>query len=71
MSDPSWCHSLGRHIKHGAGRTSTRLDDVEDSVRDKKLIALVVLLIALSLGHDADHIARGDIHWQLLPYLFC
>jgi hypothetical protein len=28
---------------------------------------LVVLLIALSLGHDADHIARGDIRWQLLP----
>ena len=37
---------------------------------DKKLIALVVLLIALSLGHDADHIARGDIHWQLLPIVF-
>ena len=28
-------------------------------MRDKKLIALVVLLIALSLGHDFDHIARG------------
>jgi hypothetical protein len=36
-------------------------------VRDKKLIALVVLLIALSLGHDVDHIARGDIRWQLSP----
>jgi hypothetical protein len=24
-------------------------------VRDKKLVALVVLLIALSLGHDAAH----------------
>jgi hypothetical protein len=43
------------------------VDVEEDNVRDKKLVALVVLLIALSLGHDADHIARGDIHWQLLP----
>jgi hypothetical protein len=34
---------------------------------DKKLTALVVLLIVLSLGHDFDHIARGDIRWQLLP----
>ena len=34
---------------------------------DKKIIALVVLLIVLSLGHDFDHIARGDIRWQLLP----
>ena len=39
-------------------------------MRDKKLIALVVLLIALSLGHDFDHIARGDIRWQLLPIVF-
>ena len=39
-------------------------------MRDKQLIALVVLLIALSLGHDFDHIARGDIHWQLLPIVF-
>jgi hypothetical protein len=38
-------------------------------VRDKKLIILVALLIVLSLGHDADHIARGDIHGQLLPII--
>jgi hypothetical protein len=37
---------------------------------DKKLLALVVLLIALSLGHDFDHIARDDIRWQLLPIVF-
>jgi fluoride ion exporter CrcB/FEX len=36
-------------------------------VCDKKLIILVVLLIALSLGHDFDHIARGDIRWQPGP----
>ncbi|MDQ6868642.1 MAG: hypothetical protein M3178_09630 [Pseudomonadota bacterium] len=36
-------------------------------MRDKKLISLVVLLIALTLGHDFDHIARGDIRWQLSP----
>jgi hypothetical protein len=34
-------------------------------VRDKKLIILVVLLIVLSLGHDVDHIFRGDIPWPL------
>jgi hypothetical protein len=36
-------------------------------VRDKKLVALVLLLIALSLGHDVDHFARGDIPWHLSP----
>jgi len=36
-------------------------------MRDKKLIILVALLIVLSLGHGADHIARGDIRWQFLP----
>jgi hypothetical protein len=34
-------------------------------VRDKKLIVLVALLIVLSLGHDVDHILRGDIPWPL------
>ncbi len=36
-------------------------------MRDKKLIILVTLLIVLNLGHDVDHIARGDIRWQLSP----
>ena len=30
-------------------------------MRDKTLIGLVVLLIVLSLGHDVDHMLRGDI----------
>ena len=34
-------------------------------MRDKKLIILVGLLIVLSLGHDVDHIFRGDIPWPL------
>jgi hypothetical protein len=34
-------------------------------VRDKKLIFLVALLIVLTLGHDVDHIFRGDIPWPL------
>jgi hypothetical protein len=34
-------------------------------VRDKKLIILVALLIVLTLGHDVDHIFRGDIPWPL------
>ena len=42
-----------------------RLDGEENSVRDKKLIILVGLLIVLSLGHDVDHIFRGDIPWPL------
>jgi hypothetical protein len=46
---------------------SARRDVEEKTMRDKKLIALVVLLIVLSLGHDFDHIARGDIRWQLRP----
>ena len=32
---------------------------------DKKLIVLVVLLIVLTLGHDVDHMFRGDIPWPL------
>ena len=36
---------------------------------DRKLIILVVLLIVLSVGHDIDHVFRGDIRWQLLPVL--
>ena len=36
---------------------------------DRKLIILVVLLIVLSVGHDIDHIFRGDIRWHLLPVL--
>jgi hypothetical protein len=46
---------------------SARLIIEEDNVADKKLLTLVVLLIVLSLGHDVDHIFRGDIRWQLLP----
>jgi hypothetical protein len=34
-------------------------------MRDRKLITLVFLLIVLTLGHDADHIARGDLRWPL------
>jgi len=34
-------------------------------VLDKKLIVLVVLLIVLTLGHDVDHMFRGDIPWPL------
>jgi hypothetical protein len=33
-------------------------------MRDRTLIALVILLIVLSLGHDIDHMIRGDIRWQ-------
>jgi hypothetical protein len=36
-------------------------------VRDKKLITLVALLIVLSLGHDVDHMFRGDIPWPQTP----
>lgn len=36
-------------------------------MRDKTLIALVVLLIVLSLGHDIDHMIRGDLRGQLIP----
>jgi hypothetical protein len=36
-------------------------------MRDKTLIALVALLIVLSLGHDVDHMIRGDIRWQPWP----
>ena len=36
-------------------------------MRDKTLIILVIVLIALSLGHDFDHIMRGDIGGRLLP----
>ncbi len=32
---------------------------------DKRLIAMVVLVAALSLGHTADHICRGDLRWPL------
>jgi hypothetical protein len=34
-------------------------------VRDKILIALVVLIIILNLGHTVDHFARGDFRWPV------
>jgi len=34
-------------------------------LRDKILIALVVVAGVLSLGHFADHFARGDVPWPL------
>ena len=36
-------------------------------MRDKKLVILVVFLIVLILGHDVDHMFRGDIPWPLTP----
>lgn len=36
---------------------------------DKKLVMLVVFVIVLNLGHDIDHIFRGDIRWHLLPVI--
>jgi amino acid transporter len=32
---------------------------------DKKLTVLVAIIIVLNLGHDFDHIVRGDFRWQL------
>jgi hypothetical protein len=34
-------------------------------VPDKKLAALVALIILLSLGHGIDHVVRGDFRLQL------
>jgi hypothetical protein len=42
-------------------------------MRDRKLVALVVLATILSFGHTVDHILRGDLHWPLtresLPFV--
>jgi hypothetical protein len=38
---------------------------LENRVRDKILITLVVLIIILNLGHTADHFARGDFRWPV------
>jgi hypothetical protein len=38
---------------------------LEDRVRGKILITLVVLIIILNFGHTADHIARGGLRWPL------
>jgi hypothetical protein len=46
---------------------SAKPDFEENDVADKKLVMLVILLLVLSLGHDIDHIFRGDIRWPLLP----
>jgi len=32
---------------------------------DKGLVAMIVLVAALSFGHTADHIYRGDLRWPL------
>jgi len=32
---------------------------------DKGLVAMIVLVAALSFGHTADHICRGDLRWPL------
>jgi hypothetical protein len=50
---------------HHSLRPHTQLDDEENGMPDKKLIILVALLIVLNFGHDADHIARGDLRWPL------
>jgi hypothetical protein len=30
-------------------------------MRDKKLVSLILLVVALNLGHSTDHICRGDL----------
>jgi hypothetical protein len=50
---------------HHSLRPHTQLDDEENGMPDKKLIILVALLIVLNFGHDAHHIARGDLRWPL------
>jgi hypothetical protein len=47
---------------------------LENRVRDKILIALILLIITLNLGHSVDHYVRGDYRWPLTmatvpPYL--
>jgi amino acid transporter len=32
---------------------------------DNKLAVLVGIIVVLSLGHDIDHIVRGDFRWSL------
>jgi hypothetical protein len=49
------------------GGTARLADIEEENVPDRKLVALVILVIVLSLGHGADHLIRGDLRWQLLP----
>jgi len=34
-------------------------------MRDQKLVALVILIAVLNVGHTIDHIARGDVQWPL------
>lgn len=34
-------------------------------MRDPKLVALVILIAVLNVGHTIDHIARGDVQWPL------
>src|SRR5262245_51235131 len=34
-------------------------------MRDQKLVALVILITVLNVGHTIDHIARGDVQWPL------
>src|SRR5262245_15200999 len=36
-----------------------------DRMRDPKLVALVILIAVLNVGHTIDHIARGDVQWPL------
>jgi hypothetical protein len=47
---------------------------LENRMRDKILIALILLIITLNLGHTVDHHVRGDYRWPLTmatvpPYL--
>ena len=50
----------------GPCRSWTRpLLPAEGFLHDKKLLALIILVIILNLGHTADHIARGDLTWPL------
>ena len=34
-------------------------------MRDKTLVALVILIAILNVGHTIDHVVRGDVQWPL------
>jgi hypothetical protein len=46
-------------------RSVPPLNNEEVRVPNTKLTILVILIIALNLGHDIDHTIRDDFRWQL------
>ena len=48
---------------HLTWRSIQALAEGKNHMVDRKLVALIAAGTLLSLGHNADHVIRDDLHW--------